>query len=87
MELSILVAVTMAVEMLHDGWLSCNIHMCIHDHDSPDMCARGPLGLWASGMHIRQIPHAHVTNISYIHIHYSILIIACLSFNINLTFF
>jgi len=44
----------MHMEVLH---ISCN--MCTHD--LPDMYALSP---WALGIHIRQIPHAHVTTIT-----------------------
>jgi len=39
--------------------------MCIRD--LPDMYTLGPraCGPWALGIHIRQIPHAHVTTITY----------------------
>ena len=47
--------VTMAMEMLR---IACN--MCIHD--LPDMNA---LLLRAAGIHIRQIPHAHVITIMF----------------------
>jgi len=46
----------MHMEVLH---ISCN--MCTRD--LPDMYALSP---WALGIHIRQIPHAHVTTITYI---------------------
>ena len=39
--------------------ITCN--MC--SHDVPDMYALSP---WALGIHIRQIPRAHVTTITYI---------------------
>ena len=47
--------VTMAMKVLHS---SCN--MCISD--LPNMNALIP---WALGIHLRQIPHAHVTTITY----------------------
>ena len=49
------------VLVLHN---TCN--MCIHD--LPDMYALIPwaCGPWASGIHIRLIPHVHVTTITYI---------------------
>jgi len=46
----------MHMEVLH---ISCNICTC----DLPDMYALSPR---ASGTHIRQIPHSHVTTITYI---------------------
>ena len=49
--------VTMAMKFLHN---ICN--MCIHD--LPNMNALIP---WALGIHIRQIPHTHVTTIIIIY--------------------
>ena len=46
--------VTIAVKVLHN---TCNMFI----HDLPDMIALIPR---ASGIHIRQIPHAHVTTIT-----------------------
>ena len=47
--------VTMAMEVLHN---TCNMCIC----DLPDMYALSPqaFGPLALGIHIRQIPHAHV---------------------------
>ena len=41
--------------------------MC--SHDLPDMYALSPraCGPWALGIHIRQVPRAHVTTITYTH--------------------
>ena len=39
----------------------CNMAM----RDLPDMYTRSPTGPWAEGIHIRQIPHGHVTSIMY----------------------
>ena len=52
--------VTMAMEVLHN---TCNMCIC----DLPDMYALIPQACspWSSGIHIRQIPHAHVTTITY----------------------
>jgi len=49
------------MEVLH---ISCN--MCTHD--LPDMYALSPRACdpQALSIHIRQIPHAHVTTITYI---------------------
>jgi len=54
----------MHMEVLH---ISCN--MCTHD--LPDMYALSlrACGPRALGIHIRQIPHAHVTTITYIYIY------------------
>ena len=51
--------VTMAIEVLHN---TCNMCFC----DLPDMNALIPwaCGPQASGIHIRQIPHAHITTIT-----------------------
>ena len=49
-----------AVKVIH---ITCN--MCTRD--LPDMYARSlrATGLMAEGIHIRQIPHTHVTTITY----------------------
>jgi len=54
----------MHMEALH---ISCNI--CTHD--LPDMYALSPQACdpRALGIHIRQIPHAHVITITYILLH------------------
>ena len=43
-------------------YITCNMGA----HDLPDMYALGPR---ASGIHIRQIPCAHVTTITYVYIY------------------
>ena len=47
------------MEVLH---ITCN--MC--SPDLPDMYALSP---WVLGIHIRQIPRAHVTTITVLHVH------------------
>ena len=54
--------VTMAIMVVHN---TCNLCIC----DLPDINVIIPWACspQASGIHIRQIPHAHVTTISYVH--------------------
>ena len=52
--------VTMGTKVIHN---TCNMAIC----DLPDMYAQSSraTGLMAEGIHIRQIPHGHVTTVTY----------------------
>ena len=49
-----------AAEMIH---ITCNMG----GHDLPDLYALSPRACspWALGIHIRHIPHVHVTTVTY----------------------